>query len=248
MLKISNLQVRVNNEIIIDGLNISIGKGETHALMGPNGAGKSTIAQVIAGNSNYNITKGTIDLVGEDIMSLSADERAKKGIFMSFQYPVEIPGVSWLNFLKASVNSIRTVEGLEGVNASEFFRVIEEKAEALSIPKGFLKRSVNDGFSGGEKKKLEVLQMLLLAPKFIILDELDSGLDIDAFKQVVKSINEYRDFKETTVLIITHHQKILQHIKPDFIHVLHKGNIISSGDFSLAEKIEKDGYEQFISR
>ena len=246
MLKISDLQAKVDDQIIINDLNIHIQKGEVHAIMGPNGAGKSTLAQVIAGNDNYTPTKGSIKFNDTDLLQLTVDERARKGIFMGFQYPVEIPGVSWLNFLKAAVNSKRKEQKLKDVNAADFFRTVKEKAKILSIDENFLKRSVNDGFSGGEKKKLEILQMLLLDPELIILDELDSGLDVDALKLVTRNVAKYNNKEKNSVLIITHYQRILRYIKPDFIHIFYNGTIIKSGDFSLAEKIEEYGYEQFL--
>jgi len=247
MLKISNLKAVVSDKVIIKDLSVTIQKGEVHAIMGPNGAGKSTLAQVISGNDSYDIINGSIIFNKEDLLKLTVDERARKGIFLGFQYPVQIPGVSWMNFLKAAVNSKRKEQNLKQVNSAVFFRTIKEKAKSLLIDETFLKRSVNDGFSGGERKKFEILQMLLLAPELTILDELDSGLDVDALKVVTKNIVEHHKKEKNSILIITHYQKILRYIKPDFVHIFHDGTIVKSGDLSLAIQIEENGYEQFLA-
>ena len=246
MLKISNLEVRIKNKIVLNNINLNIKKGEIHAVMGPNGAGKSTLAQVIGGNEHYNISNGRIQFHEKDLLTLTVDERARKGIFIGFQYPIEIPGVSWLNFLKASINAMRKEQHLDEISYSQYLKNVKEKARLLSIDESFLQRPVNEGFSGGEKKKFEVLQILLLSPQLIILDELDSGLDIDALKTVTNILIKYYNKTKSSILIITHYRKFLHYIKPDFVHIFCDGALAKTGDLSLAAKIENYGYQQFL--
>ena len=244
LLEISNLSASADNKKILNNLNLSIKKGEVHAIMGPNGTGKSTLANVISGKDGYDITNGSIKLSSKDLSQIPSDERARMGIFMSFQHPIEIPGVSWNSFLKASINSIRKDQGKEDISPIDFMKELKEKAELLEIDYKLLKRDVNHGFSGGEKKKFEILQMLLLKPKFAILDELDSGLDVDALKIIAKNINAYKN-PESSFLIITHYNRILDYIIPDFVHILSKNGIIKSGDKKLAKEVENQGYDDF---
>ena len=242
MLKIKNLHAGIEGNEILKGINLDIKPGEVHAIMGPNGSGKSTLASVMAGNENYEVSEGSIEMENEDIMELGPDERAHKGIFLSFQYPIEIPGVSVTNFIKTSINEVRKARGQEEMPAAEMLKMIREKSDLLGIRRDFLSRSLNEGFSGGEKKRNEIFQMLMLDPKLAILDETDSGLDIDALRIVAEGVNTFRN-ENNAVLLITHYQRLLDYIKPDFVHVLSDGKIIKSGDKSLALELESKGYD-----
>lgn len=242
MLKIKNLHAGIEGNEILKGINLEIKPGEVHAIMGPNGSGKSTLSSVIAGNENYEVTEGSIEMENEDILELGPDERAHKGIFLSFQYPIEIPGVSVTNFIKTSINEVRKARGQEEMPAAEMLKMIREKSDLLGIRRDFLSRSLNEGFSGGEKKRNEIFQMLMLDPKLAILDETDSGLDIDALRIVAEGVNKFRN-EGNAVLLITHYQRLLDYIKPDFVHVLSDGKIIKSGDKSLALELESKGYD-----
>src|SRR5690606_5060575 len=245
MLKIKNLHAGIEGNEILKGINLEIKPGEVHAIMGPNGSGKSTLASVIAGNENYEVEQGSISLAGEDLLEMGPDERAHKGIFLSFQYPIEIPWVSVTNFIRISINQIRKARGQEEMPAAEMLKLIREKAELLGIRKDFLSRSLNEGFSGGEKKRNEIFQMLMLDPKMAILDETDSGLDIDALRIVADGVNAFKN-ENNAVLVITHYQRLLDYIVPDFVHVLHNGRIIKSGDKNLALEPEAKGYDWVI--
>jgi Fe-S cluster assembly ATP-binding protein len=240
MLKIKNLQASIDNKLILKGLDLNIKPGEVHAIMGPNGSGKSTLANVLSGKKGYT-TEGEVNFDGIDLNDLSVEERAQKGIFLAFQYPLEIPGVNTNNFLKTSVNSIRKAKGQKELDTLTFLKLIKEKASELGIDEKFLSRQLNVGFSGGEKKKNEILQMKLLEPKLSILDETDSGLDIDALRIVADGVNSYKN-KNNSFLIITHYQRLLDYIKPDYIHVLSAGKIIKTGRAELGEELEKTGY------
>jgi len=242
MLEIKNLHAGIEDKEILKGINLTINAGEIHAIMGPNGAGKSTLSAVIAGKDEYEVTKGDISLDGEDLLELDPAERAHKGVFLSFQYPVEIPGVSVTNFIKTSINETRKANGKEDMPAKEMLQKIREKSELLEIDRKFLSRSLNEGFSGGEKKRNEIFQMAMLEPKLAILDETDSGLDIDALRIVANGVNKLRS-DDKAVLIITHYQRLLEYIKPDFVHVLYDGKIVKSGDASLALELEEKGYD-----
>jgi len=242
MLKVNNLHAEVEGNKILNGLNLEIKPGEVHAIMGPNGSGKSTLASVIAGNEEYDVTDGEILFEKSNISDLSADERAHKGIFLSFQYPVEIPGVSVTNFIKTAINQIRKSQGLKDMPANEMLKKIREKSAMLSMDRKFLSRSLNDGFSGGEKKRNEIFQMAMLEPKLAILDETDSGLDIDALRVVADGVNKLRT-KDNATLVITHYQRLLDYIVPDVVHVLVNGRIIKSGDKELAKELEEKGYD-----
>ena len=242
MLTIENLHAAVDGKSILNGIDLDVKSGEVHAIMGPNGSGKSTLSSVIAGNEVYEITEGNILLNGEDINELDAEERAHKGIFMSFQYPVEIPGVSVTNFIKTAINSSRKAQGLDEMASSQMLKKIRQKAALLDINTKFLSRSLNEGFSGGEKKRNEIFQMAMLEPKLSILDETDSGLDIDALKIVANGVNKLKN-KNNAVIIITHYQRLLNYISPDFVHVLHDGKIVKSGTKDLANKLEAKGYD-----
>lgn len=246
MLEIKNIHAQIEDGAeILKGINLEIKPGEVHAIMGPNGSGKSTLSSVVAGKEDYEVTEGTIDFLGEDLLEMGPDERAHKGIFLSFQYPVEIPGVTVTNFIKTAINSTRKAQGLEEMGASEMLKLIREKAELLGIRKDFLSRSLNEGFSGGEKKRNEIFQMMMLNPKLAILDETDSGLDIDALRIVADGVNAFKN-ENNAVLVITHYQRLLDYIVPDFVHVLHNGKIIKSGDKSLALELEAKGYDWVI--
>lgn len=242
MLKINNLAAEIDGKEILKGLNLEVKPGEVHAIMGPNGAGKSTMASVIAGREDYEVTQGTIELEGEDISELAPEERAHEGIFLSFQYPVEIPGVTVTNFIKTAINETRKAKGLEDMPAKDMLNMIREKSNLLNIDRKFLSRSLNEGFSGGEKKRNEIFQMAMLAPKLAILDETDSGLDIDALKVVANGVNTLKS-DDNAFIIITHYQRLLEYIVPDFVHVLHDGKIVKSGDASLALELEAKGYD-----
>jgi Fe-S cluster assembly ATP-binding protein len=241
MLNIKNLEAAVDNKNILKGLNLNIKPGEVHAIMGPNGSGKSTLANVLSGKNGYE-TEGEIFFDGINLNDLKIEERAQKGIFLAFQYPLEIPGVNTNNFLKTSLNSVRKARGEKELDTLTFLKLIKEKAKELNIDEKFLSRQLNVGFSGGEKKKNEILQMSMLAPKLSILDETDSGLDIDALKIVSEGVNALRS-KESSFLIITHYQRLLEYIKPDFVHVLINGQIVKSGGSELALELESKGYE-----
>ena len=243
-LNIKNLSVSVDEKSIINNLNLKINKGEIHTIMGPNGSGKSSLSNVLAGKKGYNVTDGVILFCEENLLDFSPDERANKGIFLAFQYPVEIPGVTNINFIKTAVESNREYQGLDPLKPGDFLKLIKEKAELLGIPEDRLKRQLNVGFSGGEKKRNEALQLMMLNPSLAILDETDSGLDVDAFKVVADAINSTRS-KDNSMLIITHYQRLLERIQPDFVHVLFNGSIIESGGPELANEIEKNGYERF---
>ena len=242
MLSIKNLHASVEDKEILKGLNLEIKAGEVHAIMGPNGAGKSTFASIVAGNENYEVSEGTIELDGEDISELAPEERAHKGVFLSFQYPVEIPGVSVTNFMKTAINESRKAKGLEDMPANEMLKLIREKSELLEIDRKFLSRSLNEGFSGGEKKRNEIFQMAMLEPKLAILDETDSGLDIDALRIVANGVNKLKS-KDNAVVVITHYQRLLEYIVPDFVHVLMNGKIVKSGGKELALELEEKGYD-----
>ena len=244
VLNIKNLSVSVDEKNIINNLNLKINKGEVHAIMGPNGSGKSTLSNVLAGKNGYNVTEGDIFFYEENLLDFSPDERANKGIFLAFQYPVEIPGVTNINFIKTAMESNREYQGLDPLKPGDFLKLIKEKAELLGIPEDRLKRQLNVGFSGGEKKRNEALQLMMLNPSLAILDETDSGLDVDAFKVVADAINSTRS-KDNSMLIITHYQRLLERIQPDIVHVFVNGSIIESGGPELANEIEKNGYERF---
>jgi len=242
MLKIQNLHAEVEGEKILKGVNLEINPGEVHAIMGPNGSGKSTLASVVAGNEEYEVTEGDILFEKSNISELSADERAHKGIFLSFQYPVEIPGVSVTNFIKTAINQVRKAQGFKDMPANEMLKKIREKAAMLDMDRKFLSRSLNESFSGGEKKRNEIFQMAMLEPKLAILDETDSGLDIDALRIVADGVNKLRT-KDNATLVITHYQRLLDYIVPDVVHVLVDGRIIKSGDKNLAKELEERGYD-----
>ena len=242
MLEIKNLHVSINNNKILKGLNLNINKGEVHAIMGPNGSGKSTLASVIAGREEYEVNKGSIIYSNKKLLKLSADERALKGIFLAFQYPVEIPGVSTTNFIKTAVNQVRESKGKKPLDAVAFLKVMKEKMKIVKINQALLSRSINEGFSGGEKKRNEIFQMAMLDPKLAILDETDSGLDIDALKIVAKGVNKLKS-KDNATIIVTHYQRLLDYIIPDYVHVLINGKIVKSGDKNLAQELEKKGYD-----
>ena len=242
MLSIKDLHASVEETPILKGVQLEVKKGEVHAIMGPNGSGKSTLSSVIAGREEYEVEKGSIDMDGQDILELSRDERAHLGIFLSFQYPVEIPGVSVTNFLKTALNETRKARGQEPMSAKELLRLMREKMELLEMDKSFLSRSLNEGFSGGEKKRNEIFQMALMEPRLAILDETDSGLDIDALRIVANGVNHLRS-KDNAVVLITHYQRLLEYIKPDFVHVLYKGRIVKSGGSELALELEAKGYD-----
>ena len=241
MLSIKALNVAINEQPILKGIDLCINPGEVHAIMGPNGSGKSTLSKVLAGHPAYEVTHGQVDYLGSDLLPLSPVERAQAGIFMSFQYPVEIPGVTNINFLKAAVNAVRKGQNKKTLDALEFLGFIREKCERLDMDESFLYRSINEGFSGGEKKRNEILQMASLEPKLAILDETDSGLDIDALRVIAQGVNAMRN-SDRGIILVTHYQRLLNYIEPDFIHVLSNGRIIKSGDRTLAHELEEKGY------
>ena len=245
-LNIDNLSVEIDNKSIINNLNLKINKGEVHAIMGPNGSGKSTLSNVLAGKDGYKIISGTIDFCGEDLTSFMPNERANKGIFLAFQYPVEIPGVTNINFIKTTLDSNRKYRGMDPIKPGDFLKLVKEKSEILGIPEDRLKRQLNVGFSGGEKKRNEALQLMMLDPALAILDETDSGLDVDAFKIVADTINSRRS-KDNSMLIITHYQRLLERIRPDVVHIFINGSIVQSGGPELANEIEKNGFEGFAN-
>ena len=242
MIKINNLQARVEDKEILKGINLEVNRGEIHAIMGPNGSGKSTLSSVIAGREDYQVTGGSIDFEGENLMDLDPEERAHKGIFLSFQYPVEIPGVTVSNFIKTAINESRKGRGEEPMEAREMLAKMREKTALLEMDKSYLSRSLNEGFSGGEKKRNEIFQMAMLEPKLAILDETDSGLDIDALRIVAGGVNKLRS-ADNAVVVITHYQRLLDYIKPDFVHVLFNGRIVKSGGPELAHELEEKGYD-----
>lgn len=243
MLNINNLKVSIEEKQIIKGLDLSINKGEVHALMGPNGSGKSTLSYVLSGKEGYEIDSGSVDFNGKNLLNLEVDERSNEGLFLAFQYPMEIPGVQTSFFLKTAINAKRKYLGLEEIDALEFAKLVKSKAEELNISPDMLKRDLNVNYSGGEKKKQEILQMSLLDPVMSILDETDSGLDIDALRVVSEGVNKLRN-KDNSFLVITHYQRLLNYIKPDFVHIISDGKIVKSGDFSLALELEEKGYEE----
>lgn len=242
MLEIINLKTTVGDAEILKGLSLKVNAGEVHAIMGPNGSGKSTLALVIAGHDDYIVTDGTVQYDGQDLLELTPEERARKGVFLGFQYPVEIPGVNNAYLLKAAINAKRRHEGQSEVDAFEFLQLAREKMKDLDIDPSFLNRGVNEGFSGGEKKRNEILQMVMLEPRLAILDETDSGLDIDALKAVAKGINAMRS-PDRAIIVITHYQRLLDYVEPDFVHVLSEGRIVRSGDKTLAQQLEDKGYD-----
>ncbi|GMM68870.1 Fe-S cluster assembly ATPase SufC [Alteromonas sp. MTD1] len=241
MLSIKNLHASVEEKNIIKGLNLEVKPGEVHAIMGPNGAGKSTLGYVLSGRDGYEVSEGEASLNGKDLLELEVEERAREGLFLAFQYPVEIPGVSNMEFMKESVNAMREQRGEEPLTAAEFLKKAKEACKQVQLPLDFLKRGVNEGFSGGEKKRNEIMQMILLEPKLCILDESDSGLDVDALQVVADGVNSQRD-GERSFIVVTHYQRLLDYIKPDFVHILADGKIVKSGDASLALEVEKSGY------
>ena len=242
MLKIKNLKAGVEEIKILNGIDLSVNAGEIHAIMGPNGSGKSTLSAVIAGNESYEVESGSIVFEGEDMLDLDPDQRAHKGVFLSFQYPVEIPGISVSNFLKAAISEKRKQLGMDPISTKELLGKMKEKMELLNMKKGYLSRNMNEGFSGGEKKRNEIFQMAMLEPKLAILDETDSGLDIDALKIVANGVNKLKN-KDNATIVITHYQRLLDYIIPDYVHVLHNGRIIKSGGKELALELEEKGYD-----
>ena len=246
MLKVENLHASVGDKEILRGINLEVKAGEVHAIMGPNGSGKSTLASVLAGNEKFTVTDGEVTFMGENLLDLNIEDRARKGMFLGFQYPVEIPGVSMANFMKIAVNEKRKYEGLEPLTAAQFLKLMREKSAVVELDSKLTARSVNEGFSGGEKKKNEIFQMAMLEPKLSFLDETDSGLDIDALRIVATGVTRLKREDNATV-VITHYQRLLDYIVPDYVHVLYKGRIIYSGDKTLALKLEKEGYDWLIN-
>ncbi len=242
MLKIENLKAEIDGIEILKGINLTVNAGEIHAIMGPNGSGKSTLSSVIAGKEEYEVTDGSITFNNEDLLDLAPEERAHEGIFLSFQYPIEIPGISVSNFIKTSLNEQRKFKNLDPIATSELLRLMREKMKLLNIKQGYLSRNMNEGFSGGEKKRNEIFQMAMLNPKLSILDETDSGLDIDALKIVANGVNTLKN-NENATIVITHYQRLLDYIVPDYVHILHDGKIVKSGDKNLALEMEEKGYE-----
>lgn len=242
MLKISNLHASIEDKDILKGINLEVNAGEVHAIMGPNGSGKSTLASVLAGREDYEVTDGSIEYLGKDILELAPEERAREGIFLAFQYPVEIPGVSTTNFLKTAINQVRKHRGEKNLDAVSFLKLMKEKMKLVEISQSLLSRSLNEGFSGGEKKRNEIFQMAMLEPKLAVLDETDSGLDIDALRIVANGVNSLKSDENATI-VVTHYQRLLDYIVPDFVHVLYNGQIVKSGDKSLALELEEKGYD-----
>ena len=242
MLKVNNLKASVEDMEILKGINLEVKPGEVHAIMGPNGSGKSTLASVLAGRESYEVTEGSVTFLGKDLLEMAPEERAREGMFLAFQYPVEIPGVSSTNFLKTAVNQIREHRGQEPLDAVSFLKLIKEKMQLVDIDQGLLSRSLNEGFSGGEKKRNEIFQMAVLEPRLAVLDETDSGLDIDALKIVANGVNTLRS-ADNAVVVVTHYQRLLDYIIPDFVHVLYDGKIVKSGDKNLALQLEEKGYD-----
>lgn len=245
MIEIKNLHVEVEGNKILKGVNLEVKKGETHAIMGPNGSGKSTLAQVLAGHEDYDITEGSIDYLGKDLLEMDVDERACEGIFLAFQYPVELPGVNNMYFLRSALNAQRKYRGEKEIDAMEFMDLISDRIKLLNLKDSLLKRPVNEGFSGGEKKRNEIFQMAVLEPKLALLDETDSGLDIDALRVVANGVNSMKN-QESSTIVVTHYQRLLNYIIPDFVHILVDGRIISSGDKNLALELEEKGYDKII--
>ena len=242
MLSIKNVHASVEGKEILKGINLDVNAGEVHAIMGPNGSGKSTLASVLSGREEYEVTNGSVEFLGKDILELSPEDRAREGLFLAFQYPVEIPGVSTTNFIKTALNEKRKYHGLEPLDAVSFMKLMKEKIKLVEIDKSLLTRSINEGFSGGEKKKNEIFQMAMLEPKLTILDETDSGLDIDALRIVANGVNKLRD-ENRAIIVITHYQRLLDYLQPDFVHVLVNGRIVRSGTKELALKLEEKGYD-----
>ena len=242
MISIKNLQASIEDKEILRGIDLEVNAGEVHAIMGPNGSGKSTLASILAGREDYEITSGSVKYFGEDLLEFDPEERAQKGIFLAFQYPVEIPGVSTTNFMKTAVNKIRESRGEKALDAVNFLNLMKEKMKLVDIDQSLLSRSLNEGFSGGEKKRNEIFQMAMLEPKLAILDETDSGLDIDALKIVANGVNKLKS-KNNATIVVTHYQRLLDYITPDFVHVLYKGKIVKSGDKNLALELEEKGYD-----
>ena len=247
MLSVKNLHATVDGKEILRGINLEVHPGEVHAIMGPNGSGKSTFASVLAGNEKFTVTEGSVEFLGEDILDLPIEERARMGLFLGFQYPVEIPGVSMANFMKVALNEQRKYRGEEPLSAGEFLRLRKQKSAVVELDSKLTSRAVNEGFSGGEKKKNEIFQMAMLEPKLAVLDETDSGLDIDALRIVATGVTKLHT-EENATIVITHYQRLLDYIVPDYVHVLYKGRIIHSGDKSLALKLEKEGYDWLINQ
>ena len=242
MLTIKNLHAGIEDKEILNGINLEIKTGEVHAIMGPNGSGKSTLAAVLAGRENYEVTEGTVEYLGKNLLDLAPEERAGEGLFLAFQYPVEIPGLSTTNFIKTAVNEVRKYRGQEPLDAVAFLKLMKEKMKLMNIDQSLLSRSLNEGFSGGEKKRNEIFQMAMLQPKLAVLDETDSGLDIDAIRIVANGVNKFRN-KDNAVLVVTHYQRLLDYIIPDFVHVLYNGRIVKSGPKELAFELEEKGYD-----
>ena len=241
MLEIKNLKAQIEDKTILNGVSLKVNKGEVHAIMGPNGSGKSTLSSVIAGNEDYEVSSGSITYEGDNLLEMAPEERSHRGVFLSFQYPVEIPGLSVSNFIKTAINEKRKAFGQENISSKELLQLFKEKCELLNIDKEYLSRSLNEGFSGGEKKRNEIFQMAMMEPKLSILDETDSGLDIDALKIVANGVNSLKS-SSNSIILITHYQRLLNYIVPDFVHILKDGKIVMSGDKSLAQKLEKEGY------
>ncbi|WP_020528594.1 Fe-S cluster assembly ATPase SufC [Flexithrix dorotheae] len=242
MLEIKNLHASIEDKKILNGINLTVKPGEVHAIMGPNGSGKSTLASVLAGREDYEVTEGEVNFIGKDLLDMAAEERAREGLFLAFQYPVEIPGVSNTNFLKTAINEVRKHRGEDPLDAVAFLKLMKEKMKIVNIDQSLMSRSLNEGFSGGEKKRNEIFQMAMLEPKLSILDETDSGLDIDALKIVSNGVNSLKS-KDNATIVVTHYQRLLDYIVPDYVHVLYKGRIVKSGTKELALELEEKGYD-----